>query len=159
MKSFNKFDFVKKNKFRNLINGLGFSLIELLVVISIIGILAGIALVSFTGAQRQARDSERKSDIKQYQAYLESYANARVGFYPIYISSTSLVSVCTSDLNAPACPEDKTTGQTYRYISNSQGTKYVVWATLESSGQFWTGCSNGRVGQVAIESTDGDCPI
>lgn len=116
-------------------------------------------MVSFTGAQRQARDSERKSDIKQYQAYLESYANARKGFYPIYTSSTSLVSVCTTDLDAPSCPEDQATGQTYRYISDPDGTKYAIWATLESSGQYWTGCSNGRIGQVASLSSDGSCPV
>jgi len=159
LKLLKKFVFNAKSKPRNLLNVPGFSLIELLVVISIIGILAGIALVSFTGAQRQARDSERKSDIKQYQASLETYANARAGFYPIYTISTSLVSVCNTDLDAPTCPEDKTTGQTYRYISNTQGTKYAVWATLESSGQYWTGCSDGRIGQVAAQSTNGDCPV
>lgn len=137
----------------------GFSLIELLVAISIIGILAGIALISFTGAQRQARDTERKSDIAQYQSYLETYANSGVGFYPVYASPTSLVAVCISDLNAPTCPEDQTTGQIYRYMSDSGGTKYVIWATMEGSGGYWTGCSNGRIGEVAVTSTNGDCPV
>jgi type II secretory pathway pseudopilin PulG len=134
-------------------------MIELLVSISIIGILAGIALVSFTGAQRQARDSERKSDLTQYQAYLESYANANDGFYPIYASTTSLVSVCETDLGASTCPEDETTGQTYLYMSNFDGTKYAIWASLEGSGQYWTACSNGRVGQAATTTTNGDCPV
>src|SRR3990167_2423648 len=41
----------------------GFTLIELLVVITIIGILAGLILVSFSSAQAPARDSSRKSDL------------------------------------------------------------------------------------------------
>jgi hypothetical protein len=62
-------------------------------------------------------------------------------------------------LGLDTCPEDQATGQTYRYLSDSLGTKYAIWSTLESSGQYWTGCSNGRVGQVATASTNGDCPV
>jgi len=59
LKLFKKSAFVRGFRRRNLLKVQGFSLIELLVAISIIGILAGIALVSFTGAQRQARKEIR----------------------------------------------------------------------------------------------------
>lgn len=53
----------------------GFTLIELMVVIAVIGILASIALVSLTGVQRSARDAQRKSDLASYRTALEgSYA-------------------------------------------------------------------------------------
>ncbi len=42
-----------------------FTLIEMLVVISLIGILAALAMVSFSSVQKQARDTARKSDLKQ----------------------------------------------------------------------------------------------
>ncbi len=42
----------------------GFTLIELLVVIGIIGLLATLAVVAFGGAQKQARDSKRSSEIR-----------------------------------------------------------------------------------------------
>lgn len=45
----------------------GFTLIELLVVISIIGILAGFAYVSFSYAQEKARISKVKNDLKAIQ--------------------------------------------------------------------------------------------
>ena len=60
----------------------GFTLIEILVVISIIGVLASLALVSFAGTQKQARDTQRKNDLKQYQTSLENFANNNSSLYP-----------------------------------------------------------------------------
>lgn len=50
-----------------------FTLIELLVVIAIIGSLSAILLPNFMGARERARDSQRKSDLKQIQKALEMY--------------------------------------------------------------------------------------
>lgn len=41
----------------------GFTIVELLIVIVVIGILAAITIVAFTGVQARARDSQRKSDL------------------------------------------------------------------------------------------------
>ena len=43
----------------------GFTLIELLVVISIIGFLSTLAVVTLNSARMKARDTRRKSDLKQ----------------------------------------------------------------------------------------------
>jgi len=138
----------------------GFTLLELLVSISIIGILAGIALVSFTGSQRQARNTQRKNDISQYLSSVENYANrSSTSLYPIYASPTSLVTVCTSALGMSACPEDPTVGQQYLYQSDAGGSKYVVWSSLEGSSNYWVSCSNGVSGESAIAPSGGNCPI
>ncbi|MFZ1721320.1 MAG: type II secretion system protein, partial [Microgenomates group bacterium] len=45
----------------------GFSLLELLVVISIIAILVAMGVAGFTTAQRKARDARRSGDLKAIQ--------------------------------------------------------------------------------------------
>lgn len=59
----------------------GFTIVELLIVIVVIGILATLVIVTFTGIQKKARDSQRQTDINaansQISAFYTSY-----GFYP-----------------------------------------------------------------------------
>jgi prepilin-type N-terminal cleavage/methylation domain-containing protein len=63
----------------------GFTLIELLVVISIIGLLAGMVLVSMSGARAKARDSRRKADLAQVVKAVELY-NVKYETYQIFNS-------------------------------------------------------------------------
>jgi prepilin-type N-terminal cleavage/methylation domain-containing protein len=59
----------------------GFSLIELLVVISIIGILVAILVLNFDEARKHSRDSVRKSDLQALQLAIELYKSQN-GVYP-----------------------------------------------------------------------------
>lgn len=59
----------------------GFTIVELLIVIVIIGILAGLVITTFAGIQARARDSERQTDINAIQKQLEAYY-ANFGGYP-----------------------------------------------------------------------------
>ena len=53
--------------------GKGFTLIELLIAVSIIAILVSIGTASFLRAQKQARDSQRKSDLGELRSALEQF--------------------------------------------------------------------------------------
>ena len=59
----------------------GFTLIEILVVLSIIGVLLGILSVSFDSSREATRDAERKTDLTQLQLALEVYKSQN-GRYP-----------------------------------------------------------------------------
>ena len=50
-----------------------FTLVELLVVISIIGVLSSVVFASLGNTKIKARDAERKSDLKQIATALELY--------------------------------------------------------------------------------------
>lgn len=51
----------------------GFTIVELLIVIVVIGILAAIVITTFTGVQRKGRDADRRSDIASIAAQAEVY--------------------------------------------------------------------------------------
>ena len=59
----------------------GFTIVELLIVIVVIGILALLVVVSYNGIQTRARNSTRIADIKNVQKLIEAF-NAQNGTYP-----------------------------------------------------------------------------
>ncbi len=60
----------------------GFTLVELLVVIGIIGILSSLALISLNNARIKARDALRKGDMSQIRTALNMYYDDH-GYYPV----------------------------------------------------------------------------
>ena len=152
-----------------------FTLIELLVVVSIIGILAALATVSFTSTQKQARDIARKSDLKQYQNALEAYANKNNGLYPAWFSGSATMSMLCSTLGITGtCPNDPKYDATdgdpppYKYQTNgttndlaAKATRYVLWARLENiNSTYWVVCSTGQSGKISSSTvfSTGGCP-
>ncbi|MFH1792077.1 MAG: type II secretion system protein [Patescibacteria group bacterium] len=151
----------------------GFTLIELLVVISIIGVLAALALVSFGPSQKQARDTQRKSDLKQYQTALENFANNNNSLYPSRkqvqkISNT--VILCIPLGITGECPTDPKFDSDpsiydYYYISDGSGngtitaTEYLLWSVLEGNGGYWVVCSGGKTGTTTTAPTAVTCPL
>ena len=86
----------------------GFTIVELLIVIVVIGILAALVLNTFSGVQRRARDTERQTDINSIATQLEVYYNDNSG-YPILTGELASDTWATSnlkgiDLNALRAP-------------------------------------------------------
>ena len=109
-----------------------FSLIELLVVISIIGILVAAGLAVYSGAQKRGRDAKRRGDLQAIQNALEQYYAENSYNYPgggpsaypddisIYISGGDI-------------PVDPKSGDDY--VANSYTTSaYTICTDLEIGG-------------------------
>ncbi|HOY56113.1 MAG TPA: prepilin-type N-terminal cleavage/methylation domain-containing protein [bacterium] len=69
----------------------GFTLVELLVVVSIMGLLATLAIAALQSARQKGRDARRQGDMKQIKTAIELYFDAN-GFYPQCAGNN----ICTS---------------------------------------------------------------
>lgn len=116
--------------------GKGFTLVELLVTISILAILMTIALISYGNIQKGARDAKRKSDISSIQAALEQY-HADQGFYPASITTGSPISSgsATYMRSVPTGPNSDTYSYTAKPNSCSARNciNYCLYAIVENS--------------------------
>ncbi len=70
-----------------LINSQGFTLVELMVVVTIIAVTAGVGTALFKDAQAKSRDARRVGDINTIADTLEMHYNFRTRAYPAYQSS------------------------------------------------------------------------
>src|SRR5580698_1149765 len=59
----------------------GFTIVELLIVIVVIGILALLVITTYSGIQAKARNAKRQSDIASLQTQLEAFFSQN-GYYP-----------------------------------------------------------------------------
>ena len=64
----------------------GFTLVELLVVMLILGLLAAIAIPSFFNQRDKARDADAKEQVRTAQTAIETYATDHDGHYTGAIS-------------------------------------------------------------------------
>jgi prepilin-type N-terminal cleavage/methylation domain-containing protein len=111
----------------------GFTLIEILVVVTIIGILASITLLGLGPARRSAQDTAKIANLRSVQSALEVYFNKN-GTYPDLDAPDMPTATGNWDtlenavyLNA-RLPHDP--GDTYQYESAGNGTTYVIGVNL-----------------------------
>jgi general secretion pathway protein G len=128
----------------------GFTIVELLIVIVVIGILATLVITTYNGVQSKARDTKRQTDINAIQGQVEAY-NTNAGFYPTLanINSGAWRAVNMKGLDANALQDPQGNAQalvaapaakSYAYAPLPAGcddsatscTSYTLTATLEN---------------------------
>lgn len=129
----------------------GFTLIELMIVMIIMGVLAAIGVSGFMSSQIKGRDTTRKGNLKAIAQALELYYNDK-GVYPLWDGSGGMKGCwATGGASPGVCagkqlwqdtvattiymaqfPEDPVATQKYWYVS-SNGSQYQLYAHLENS--------------------------
>jgi prepilin-type N-terminal cleavage/methylation domain-containing protein len=109
---------------------LGFTLIELMVVVAIIGILMAAGLVAFRNAQVSSRDAARQSDISAISKAAEQYYNA-TNAYPTAIGTIGTSTYFASGIQ----PKDPKSKADYTFSAPVGGASYCACATLETLGK------------------------
>ncbi len=123
----------------------GFTLVELLVVMAILGVLVTLIAGGFRTAQMRGRDAKRKSDLKEIANSLELYLSDH-GEYPP--SSGGQVAGCPATTGSCAwgsgeftdgetvyfktMPEDPSSNLNYYYRAFSNDQKFQIYAHLEN---------------------------
>ncbi|MEI7917820.1 MAG: type II secretion system protein [Candidatus Saccharibacteria bacterium] len=160
----------------------GFTLIELMVVIVVMGALLILNVVNLRGTQVSARDAERKTDVETIILHLDTYyqigsdTGSGLGRYPSTVLSSSSASymqqtlrdIDTSSLSAPGI-----TDPTQTFISatnNTQTTAGVtpqptisqyVYQPIQNSGALCTAetqeCRKFNI-YYKLETATTDCP-
>lgn len=112
-----------------------FTLIEILVVVTIIGLITSIAVVSYTSINKNSRDARRKADLEQIRAALEMYRSNN-NSYP-----DALDTLTTLPVYIQSVPTDPKSAS-YSYYFTSSGSDYTLGAYLESSASVCVAAPN-----------------
>src|ERR1017187_5677843 len=97
----------------------GFTLVELMIVMAIIGVLATLAIPSFVGALKQAREAVLKEDLHVLRTAIDSYTADKQK------APQSLEDLIT-DGYLKSVPEDPFTQSKDTWVTDSNGALYSV---------------------------------
>lgn len=124
----------------------GFTLVEILIVVSIIGLLASIVLVGLGSFRSRGRDARRIADLRQTQNALELYYS-KFGSYPLVTWDQLEQAFVDAEIGVTGISDDPLGGSNH-YSYGSNGGRYVLGAKLEDP--------NSQVLRDDIDGSGGD---
>ena len=128
----------------------GFTIVELLIVIVVIGILALLVITTYSGIQAKARNAKRQNDIQALQVQLEAFFQQN-GYYPSRTDMNSAswltANMKSLDTNALIDPSSTCNPATTGCLVASPVAKSYSYAVFQSDGA------------TACETTDTTCAV
>ena len=118
----------------------GFTIVELLVVIVVIGILAAITIVSYTGISSKATASALQSDLASAKKQLSLYYVDH-GAYPTSLDGSNCPTGSAPSPDTKYCLK-ASTGNTFTYSSPSPYTWFTLTATNTASSTVYSVTNN-----------------
>lgn len=129
-----------------------FTLIEILAVISVLGILIALAIPRFAGMQQNANLTKAQGEIQTITTAVESYYSFNPNkVYPpttVSLQSTYLINASPQVLTKVIYdPFGATATTEYNYLGSANGKYYVIWSVgVTGINQPTSVSNNGTVG-------------
>lgn len=112
-------------------NPKGFTLVELIIVVSVIAILVGIALPRMRGMMDEGNTAKAASELRALQAAVESYYVHNSRTYPAEAATwqAALTATTTKPRLVGTALVDPFNGSTqYKYDTSANGLYYVIFS-------------------------------
>ena len=121
----------------------GFTIVELLIVIVVIGILATLVIVTFTGIQQKARNSQRQTDINALDSHIEAY-NASNGYYPTLanLNDSTFRTTNMKGLDPAALQDPKDSSATPQLVATPTASRYSYEVSPSGCDNVTTTCDS-----------------
>jgi prepilin-type N-terminal cleavage/methylation domain-containing protein len=141
-------------------NSKGFTLIELMIVVVIIGILAAIAIPNFIAMQNRAKEGSTKANMHTLQLAAEDYGVQNDGVYTANAEAAGSAGLGAALPTNFKNPFDGTTGADNAYedratfaapsVNKSGMSSYADSATTQYNVKGW-----GKAGAISVVLTSG----
>ena len=130
----------------------GFTIVELLIVIVVIGILAALVVTTYNGIQQKARDTERKTDLNAMHSHAEAF-QAENAKYPslAQVNDATFRSTSMKGLDSAAMQDPK-------WSSSNASCTASGAVQLQNSGTPASGCYGYQSTPAGCDNgAGGDC--